>query len=107
VIRFSPTENEVRDIRNILGLGSLIYKFEAVTPDKELCKKLKAVTKVRNELAHRAASNFLKFPVSYSGAEQCLAKAQEFGEAAAVANSLFYELSEVFENIMGAHGEIV
>lgn len=106
-VEFRPSEKELKDIKNRLGLGGLISKFEAVTPYSDLCAKLRQVTKTRNELAHRAAANFLNFPVSSTGAEQCLSKASEYREASESANSLFYELSEVFEKIMEVHGEHV
>lgn len=106
-VEFHPSKKDVNDIKAKFGLGGLISKFEIVTPHKDLCEKLRAATKIRNELAHTAAANYLKFPVSGSGADQCLSKASEFKDAAGAANSLFYELSDVFEKIMEVHGETV
>lgn len=106
-VEFHPSKKDVNDIKVKFGLGGLISKFEIVTPYKDICVRLRAATKIRNELAHTAAANYLKFSVSASGADQCLSKASEFKEAAAAANSLFYELLDVFEKIMEVHGETV
>jgi hypothetical protein len=106
-VEFHPSKKDIKDIKSRLGLGGLISRFEMVTPYKDICVKLRAATKTRNELAHTAAANYLKFPVSSSGADQILAKASDFNDAAVSANSLFYELSEVFEKIMEVHGKTV
>ena len=106
-IHFSPSEREMERIRNNLGLGGLVAKFEEVTSNKNLCSKIKIISKTRNELAHSAAANYLKFPLSTDGAEKLRYKASEYREASETANKLYYELYEIYGKIMEVHGEKV
>jgi len=58
--------------------GCLVEKFKKVTPHKELCECIKTAAGKRNLLAHKAAEEYLKFPVSLSGANVCQSKADYF-----------------------------
>lgn len=102
-VTFKPSANQVKAIENRLGLGGLVEKFKEVTPHKNLCRKIQAATKKRNILAHRAAADYLSFPISSDGADICQSKAEEFQKATKEANKLYYELIDVYNQIEAKH----
>jgi Cft2 family RNA processing exonuclease len=106
-LEFRPSKQDIKRIKNNLGLGGLINKFEELTPNKELCEKIRASSKIRNELAHKAAANYLNFLPSNSGAQQAILETKKYDEASKLANYLYYELNDVYEAIMLVHGEKV
>ena len=104
---YNPSKNDIKKIENNLGLGGLVGKFEMVTPYKDLCERILHSAQTRNELAHKAAANYLKFPISLGGAERVSLQAEEYRKASKSANSLYFELNRVYEEIMLIHGEKV
>ncbi len=106
-LEFSPSNKDIKRIENNLGLGGLLNKFEELTPNKELCKKIRGASTIRNELAHKAAANYLNFLPSNNGAQQAILETQKYEKASKLANSLYYELNDVYEKIMLVHGENV
>lgn len=106
-LEFSPSKKDIKSIKNNLGLGGLVNKFEELTPNKELCRKIRDSSKIRNKLAHKAAANYLNFLPSDSGAQQANLEAVKYDDASKLANSLYYDLNDVYEKIMLIHGEKV
>lgn len=72
-----------------------------------MCKKIRNASKIRNELAHKAAANYLKFLPSNNGAQEAILETKKYQTASKLANSLYYELNDVYEEIMLVHGEKV
>jgi len=106
-LEFRPSTKDIKRIKSNLGLGGLLNKFEELTPNKELCKKIRGASIIRNELAHKAAANYLKFTPSNNGAQQAVLETKKYDDASKLANSLYYELNDVYEKIMLVHGEKV
>jgi len=106
-VSFNPSPNQIMAIKNRLGLGGLAEKFKEVTPHKNTCETIQAIAKTRNILAHRAAADYLTFPISHDGASLCQSKAEEFQNATEEANKLYYKLIDIYNQIKGEHGEIV
>lgn len=104
---FTPSEKNIKDIKNRLGLGGLVERFKEVTPHKELCKRIQAAAGKRNSLAHKAAAEYLKFPISLSGAIECQSEADNIQRAAEEANKLYYELIDIYNQIEEEHGKSV
>jgi hypothetical protein len=101
----TPSKRSIEAIESRLGLGALVEKFKEVTPHKELCNRIKAASKLRNNLAHSAAAEHLKIPISLSGANKCQSKAFEFEQVASDANKLYYELIDIYNQLEAEHGQ--
>ena len=104
---FAPSDKNIKYIKNKLGLGGLVEKFKEVTPHKELCERIQAATEKRNVLAHKAAVEYLKFPISLSGAGTCQSKADDFELVTEEAIKLYYELRDIYDEIEKEYGKSV
>jgi hypothetical protein len=102
---FTPSESSIEAIENRLGLGALVEKFKEVTPHKKLCERIKSVSKIRNNLAHSAAADHMKFSISLSGANKCHLKASEFEQVTEQVNKLYYELMDIYNELEEEHGQ--
>ena len=103
----TPSKRNIEAIENRLGLGALVEKFKEVTPHKDLCDRIKSASKLRNNLAHSAAVEHLKIPISLSGANICQSKAFEFEQVAEQANKLYYELIDIYNQLEIEHKKII
>ncbi len=101
----TPSKRSIEAIQNRLGLGALVEKFKEVTPHKELCDRIKNTTKLRNNLAHSAAVEYLKIPISLSGANTFNSKAIKFEKVAEQANKLYYELVDIYNQLEAEHNK--
>lgn len=106
-VTFTPSKRHIEDILKRKGLGGLVDTFETLTPHKDLCVRIKNETSNRNEIAHRAAADYMKFPISKNGAEECHLKATEFYDFTTIASWLYDELSVIHKELTEVHGEIV
>ena len=104
---FTPSEKNIKDIKNRIGLGGLAEKFKEITLHKELCKRIQSATGKRNSLAHKAAAEYLKFPISLSGAIECQSEADNIQLTTEEANNLYYELIDIYNQIEEEHGKAV
>lgn len=103
----TPSKRSIEAIENKLGLGALVEKFKEVTPHKDLCDRIKEASKIRNKLAHSAAAEYLKIPISLSGASTSKLKTLEFEQSAEQANKLYYELLDIYNQLEVDHGQII
>ncbi len=106
-INFKVKSETKKSIKNRMGLGGLVGKFRELTTHQKLCDKIKSLVKERNKLAHVAAADYLKHPISQSGNEEILKKAKRFRELTEKVNKLYYELHEVHAEIMQLNGKII
>ncbi len=106
-VTYKPSQKHLDDIRKRKGLGGLVDVFETLTHHKDLCARIKQEAANRNIVAHRAAADYLQFPLSKDGAEECFLRASDIDEFATKASWLYEDLYRVHEEIEKIHGEIV
>lgn len=99
------SKKSINEIESRLGLGALIEKFKEVTPHKNFCDRIKQASKIRNKLAHSAAAEYLKIPLSLSGADTFNLKSLEIEQAAVQANKLYYELVDIYNKLKVEHNQ--
>lgn len=107
IVSLTPSKRHIEEINKRKGLGSLLDIFETLTQHKDLCARIRKETTNRNLVAHRAAADFLNFPLSITGAKECQLKATEIDEFATIASWLYDELIKVHKELLEVHGESV
>lgn len=106
-VTYKPSERHLKDVKNRMGLGSLLDIFSCLTNNKKLCKEIKCHLNSRNKLAHGVANNYLKAPPG-SKAELALGElAEEIYLDSERVNRLYFELHELRSELKKVHGEVV
>lgn len=106
-VSLKPSGRHIENVRKKMGLGSLVETFKTLTANRDLCERILTESRTRNLVAHKAASEYLKFPISDNGARDCQEKALNIYEAAQTANWLYFELVELHNQISEVHGQTV
>lgn len=107
IVNFKPDKRHLDNIKTRMGLGGLVDTFRTITNRTDLCDRIKKETKNRNFVAHVAASKYLKFPISESGARDCQRASDQIFESATLASWIYEELVQIRNEIDEVHGNTV
>jgi hypothetical protein len=96
--RLKPTDNQLEKIKNTFGLGGLAYEFKPCIPE-DLFSRLVGFSKDRNELAHRAADNYLTNALVGVSDEELERELWKLQENTKVAGDLYGELLDLHSKL--------